>query len=85
MPLEAVIVEPETLALQRTTTSASACCPLGAVLSTPGHSRYQRHLTDLPWGSLSVPIRLTVRQFMCRHATGVRRIFTERRPALVAV
>jgi hypothetical protein len=49
------------------------------------HSRYQRHLTDLPWGPLSVRIRLTVRKFVCRNATCIRRIFTERLPALVAV
>src|SRR4029453_17133461 len=83
--LEAVAVEPETLQLQLTTTAPSACCPLCAVPSTRVHSRYQRHLTDLPWGSLSVRIRLTVRTFECRTATCARRIFTERLPALVAV
>jgi transposase len=83
--LDAVTVEPETLQLQLTTTAPSACCPLCAVPSTRVHSRYQRHLTDLPWGSLSVRIRLTVRTFVCRTATCARRIFTERLPALVAV
>ena len=85
VPLEAVTVEPETLQLQLMTTAPSACCPLCAVPSTTVHSRYQRHLTDLPWGSLSVHIRLTVRKFVCRTATCARRIFTERLPALVAV
>jgi transposase len=83
--LEAVTVEPETLQLQLTTTAPSACCPLCAMPLTRVHSRYQRHLTDLPWGSLSVRIRLTVRKFVCRTATCARRIFTERLPALVAV
>ena len=83
--LEAVAVEPETLQLQLTTTAPSACCPWCAVPSARVHSRYQRHLTDLPWGSLSVRIRLTVRKFVCRTATCARRIFTERLPALVAV
>ena len=83
--LDAVTVEPETLQVQLTTTAPSACCPLCAVPSTRVHSRYQRHLTDLPWGSLSVHIRLTVRKFVCRTATCARRIFTERLPALVAV
>jgi transposase len=82
--LEAVTVEPETLQLQLTTTALSACCPLCAVPSTRVHSRYQRHLTDLPWGSRSVRIRLTVRKFVCRTATCARRIFTERLPGLVA-
>jgi transposase len=83
--LDAVTVEAETLELQLTTTAPSACCPLCAMPSTRVHSRYQRHLTDLPWGSLSVRIRLTVRTFECRTATCARRIFTERLPALVAV
>jgi transposase len=83
--LEAVTVEPETLQLQLTTTAPSACCPLCAAPSTRVHSRYERHLTDLPWGSLSVRIRLTVRKFVCCTATCARRIFTERLPALVAV
>jgi transposase len=83
--LDAVTVEAETLQLQLTTTAPSACCPLCAVPSTRVHSRYQRHLTDLPWGSFSVRIRLTVRKFVCRMATCARRIFTERLPALVAV
>jgi transposase len=83
--LDAVTVEPETLQVQLTTTAPSACCPLCAVPSTRVHSRYQRHLTDLPWGSLSVRIRLTVRKFVCRTATCARHIFTERLPALVAV
>jgi transposase len=83
--LEAVTVEPETLQLQLTTTAPSACCPLCAAPSTTVHSRYQRHLTDLPWGSLSVRIRLTVRTFVCCTATCARRIFTEHLPALVAV
>ena len=83
--LDAVTVESKTLQLQLTTTASSAYCPLCAAPSATVHSRYQRHLTDLPWGTLSVRIQLTVRTFVCRHATCVRRIFTERLPELVAV
>ena len=83
--LNTAIVESETLQVQLTTTAPSACCPRCAVPSTRVHSRYQRHLTDLPWGTLSVCIQLTVRTFVCRTATGARHIFTERLPALVAV
>src|SRR5262245_11872446 len=83
--LDAVTVESATLDLQITTTAPSACCPLCAAPSATVHSRYHRHLTDLPWGSLSVRIRLTVRKFVCRNATCIRRLFTERLPTLVAV
>jgi transposase len=48
------------------------------------HSRYQRHLTDLPWGTRAVRIQLTVRKFLCRNRACGRRIFTERLPELVA-
>jgi transposase len=48
------------------------------------HSRYQRRLTDLPWGRQAVRIHLTVRKFRCRNRACGRRIFTERLPDLVA-
>jgi len=80
--LEAVTVEQETLHLRLTTTAPTACCPLCAIPSSAVHSRYQRHLADLPWGSLAVHLHLTVRKFMCRTAACARRIFTERLPDL---
>jgi hypothetical protein len=48
------------------------------------HSRYQRRLTDLPWGTRAVRIQLTTRKFRCRNRACGRRIFTERLPDLVA-
>jgi len=48
------------------------------------HSRYGRHVTDLPWGALAVRIHVIVRKFICRNASCARRIFTERLPAFVA-
>jgi transposase len=53
------------------------------VPSSAIHSRYQRHPTDLPWGTRAVRLQLTVRKFVCRKATCTRRIFTERLPDLV--
>jgi transposase len=79
-----VTVEPTDVRLQLTTTAPAACCPRCAVPSCSVHSRYQRHLTDLPWGSFAVRIRLWVRKFVCRNPTCTRRIFTERVPELVA-
>jgi transposase len=61
-----------------------AACPRCAVPSSSIHRRYQRHPTDLPWGTHAVRLQLTVRQFVCRNATCTRRIFTERLPDLVA-
>jgi transposase len=48
------------------------------------HSRYQRYLTDLPWGTCTVRIQLRVRKFVCQNPCCERRIFTERLPELVA-
>jgi transposase len=75
---------PDVVRLQLTTTAPTACCPDGAESSSAVHSRYQRQLTDLPWGTRAVHLQLTVRKFVCRQPTCARRIFTERLPELVA-
>jgi transposase len=77
-------MEPEYVCLQVTTTAPAAGCPRCAVPSSAIHSRYQRHLTDLPWGTRPVRLQLTVRKFVCRNPGCMRRIFTERVPELVA-
>jgi transposase len=82
--LTKVTVEQTSVQLQLTATAPAACCPGCAVPSSFIHSRYQRHLTDLPWGALTVHIQLMVRKFVCRHSTCMRRIFTERLPDVVA-
>ncbi len=82
--LDKVTVEQDTVRLQLTATSPHARCPCWAVPSSSAHSRYQRHLTDLPWGVRPVHIQLTVRKFVCRNTICTRRIFTERLPDLVA-
>ena len=51
-------MEPACVRLQLTTTAPAAACPRCAEPSSSVHSRYQRHLMDLPWGPLAVRIRL---------------------------
>jgi transposase len=82
--LTGMTIEREYVRLQLTTTAPTACCPRCAVLSSSVHSRYQRRLTDVPWGSHPVRIKLTVRTFVCRNPTCPRRLFTERVPELAA-
>src|SRR5262245_12261534 len=82
--LIAVDVEEASVRLRLTATEPTAACPGCAVPSSCVHSRYQRRLTDLPWGARAVRIQLTVRKFRCRHRACGRRIFTERLPDLVA-
>src|SRR5918996_576803 len=82
--LTEVTVEQASVRLQLTATASTAACPLCGVPSSSIHSRYQRCLTDLPWGTRVVRIQLMVRKFLCRTPTCARRIFTERLPDLVA-
>ena len=82
--LTKVTVELTGVRLQLTTTAPAAACPRCARPSSSVHSRYQRHLTDLPWGPVAVRIRLAVWKFVCRNLTCPRRLFTERVPELVA-
>jgi transposase len=82
--LDKVTVEQDTVRLQLTATTPHARCPCGAVPSSSVHRRYQRRLTDLPWGVHPVRLQLTVRKCVCRNATCTRDIFTERLPDFVA-
>jgi transposase len=82
--LSSVTVEQASVRPQLTATAPTAPCPGCAVSSSSLHRRYQRRLTDLPWGARAVHLQLTVREFRCRNPTCARRIFTERVPHLVA-
>jgi transposase len=82
--LTGMTIDGEGILLQLTTTTPRAGCPRGAVPSSSVHSRSQRHLTDVPWGSRPVRLQLTVRQFVCRNPSCPRRIVAERVPELVA-
>jgi transposase len=55
--LTEVTIEPAYLLLQLTATAPTASCPHCAVPSSAVHSRYQRCLTDLPWGTRPVRIQ----------------------------
>src|SRR2546430_17560751 len=81
--LTALTIEQESVVLQLTATTPTAACPCCTVPSSSVHSRYGRHVTDLPWGALAVRIHVMVRKFLCRNASCARRIFTERLPEIV--
>jgi transposase len=74
--LTKVTIVQNSVRLQLTASAPTACCPCCAGPSSAVHSRYQRHLTDLPWGALAVHIQLMVRKFICRNPGCTRRIFT---------
>jgi transposase len=57
-------------------------CPLCGEISRSAHSRYRRHLQDLPWQGVSVRLWVTVGRFRCRNPACRRRIFCERLPRI---
>ena len=59
----------------------SRCRRCGRV-STRVHSRYQRHLADLPVSGRSVEVMLTVRRFFCDHVGCSTCTFVEQVPGL---
>jgi hypothetical protein len=58
-------------------------CPVCDRASGRIHSRYSRHLSDLPWEGIPVRIELQVRRFFCGSEACGQRIFTERLPNTV--
>jgi transposase len=62
----------------------SQCCPDCGRTSRAVHSRYDRHLADLPSLGRTVSIHLRVRRFYCRNTACPRQTFVERLPNLVA-
>lgn len=57
--------------------SIGARCPDCCRVSHRVHSRYQRHLADLPWQGRAVTIILHVRRLRCDNENCRRRIFAE--------
>jgi transposase len=58
--------------------AAEARCPLCATASGRIHSRYVRHVADLPSAGRKVRLRLLTRRFTCEVPHCRRRIFAER-------
>jgi transposase len=61
-----------------------ATCPSCGWQSDKAHSRYQRHLADLPWEGIAVKLILSVRKFFCLNPDCRQQIFCERLPGLAA-
>jgi len=60
----------------------AAQCPNCQQWSHSIHSRYVRHLADLPWGGVPVQIELEVRRFRCSTPNCRHHYFTERVPEM---
>jgi transposase len=60
----------------------TAQCPNCQQWSQIIHSRYVRHLADLPWSGIPVQIKLQVRRFCCSTPNCRHHYFTERVPEM---
>jgi transposase len=59
-------------------------CPSCGWQSDKAHSRYRRHLADLPWEGVAVKLILLVRKFFCLNPECRQKIFCERLPGVAA-
>jgi transposase len=64
--------------------TAGANCPACGSWSAACHSRYKRHLGDLPIAGRQAVVELRVRRFRCRQPQCPRRTFVEQAPVLAA-
>jgi transposase len=60
-------------------TAPKAACPDCHLLASRIHSDYPRTLADLPWATMPIRLRLTVRRFFCTTCTCGRQTFTKKR------
>ena len=84
LQLEQVVIEPQAVIFFLRTVATTAECPDCGQASEQVHSRYQRHLTDLPTQGRAIRVQLLTRRFFCPAPDCPRRIFTERLPDVVA-
>lgn len=67
-----------TVAVVATSIQPTSACPKCGTCSGRIHSRYRRHLTDLPACGAAVTLELAVRRFVCQEPLCRRQIFCER-------
>ena len=65
--------------------SPTGACPDCRTPSRAVHSRYERHLGDLPWQGRPVALHVKARRFRCLDPACARRTFAERLPGVAAV
>ena len=81
--LDRCALESHSVSIFMEAAAAYAPCPLCRSDAQRIHSRYQRHLADLPCFGLPVRLEVTVRRFFCARPQCPRRIFAERLPGFV--
>jgi hypothetical protein len=79
--VDRVVVVPDRVIVAVRARGAVSSCPPCRRSSRHVHSRYVRHLGDLPWQGRVGQLDLQVRRFRCSAPECPRRIFAERLPA----
>jgi transposase len=80
LAVEQVVVNSDRVLVAVHARAATASCPLCRRRSRRVHSRYIRHLGDLPWQGRIGHLDLQIRRFRCSAPKCPRRIFAERLP-----
>lgn len=62
----------------------SPCCPLCGSAARRVHSRYTRHVADLPCAGQSIRLLIQVRKYFCEESICPRKIFAERLSPFIA-
>src|SRR5215510_2776107 len=84
LKIERIALYPNEVRLVVKTRLLKSTCPSCSQHSNKVHSRYQRHLADLPWEGIAAKLVLSVRKFFCLNPGCHQRIFCERLPGLAA-
>ena len=79
-----VLPTPDRITIVAQPRSPTAACPDCGTPSCSVHSRYERHLADLPWQGRSVALRIQARRFRCAAPTCIRKTFAERLSGVAA-
>ncbi|MFC7555656.1 ISL3 family transposase [Pseudoroseomonas wenyumeiae] len=73
-----ILPAPDSLVIVVASRDEAAVCPDCGAPSAVVHSRYDRHLQDLPWQGRPVTLRVQARRLRCRNPECRRQTFAER-------
>jgi len=79
-----ILPAPDCVTIVAQPQSPSATCPDCGASSHSVHSRYERHLGDLPWQGRPVALHVQARRFRCPAPACSRRTFAERLSGVAA-
>lgn len=82
LKFQTLILDGPHLILVAAMMSPKSTCPDCRQPTDRIHSSYPRTLAHLPWATMSIELRLTVRRFFCRTCTCARQTFSERLPTI---